>query len=276
MILINGLGFCSSSGSMMQELAAAAGINLPVNNQPDDGLKKQLRGCGAFITAGVRAAMEALHDSGLAGESLAKTGIIVTSMVGDQNTTSEFIDDLIDYGVDQGSPIKFAHSSHNAAASYIAKLFSIYGPAITSINFEAGFVSGLMLARCWLEQGTCDNVLLLQIESCSPLSEVLVNYGKNFTATLSPGTAVFADSKAQCQAACLLLGNRALNTNTRMQISMSSSSEKCEAAAYTAVMETILPDSLRVITAVLKSHNGQLVNINGIAYLIEKHGSQES
>ena len=125
-----------------------------------------------------------------------------------------------------------------------------------------------MLAQCWLEQGTCDNVLLLQIESCSPLSEVLVNYGEKITHPLPPETAAFADSKAQCQAACLLLGNQALSTNARMRISMSSSSEKCEATTYAAVMETPLPDPLRVITAVLKPQNRQPVTIYGITIRI--------
>ena len=263
MILINGLGFCSSSGSMMKELTDAAGVNLPVNNLAEDGLKKQLRGCGAFITAGVRAAMEALHDSGITGESLAATGIIVTSRLGDQNTTSEFIDDLIDYGIDQGSPLKFAHSSHNAAASYIARVFNIYGPAVTSINFEASFANGLILAQCWLEQKTCHNVLLLQIESCSPLSEVLANYEKGCM-TLPVATTAFADSKAPCMAACLLLGNQALNTN-RMQISLSRSAENCDTPEEAIPFETPLTDPVRLMIAVLKPQNRrQPVSISGM------------
>ncbi len=267
MILINGLGFCSSSGSLMKELTDAAGVNLPVNDLAQPELKKQLRGCGAFVTAGVRAAVEALHDSGITGESLAMTGIIVTSRLGDQNTTSEFIDDLIDYGIDQGSPLKFAHSSHNAAASYIAKLFNIYGPAITSVNFEASFSNGLTLAQCWLEQGTCDNVLLLQIESCSPLSEVLANYEKGCT-TLPSETTVFADSKAQCRAACFLLGNHASGTNHTAEILICRSEENCKTQADAAAMETPLPDPVRLMTAVLKPQNGQPVTISGLTIRI--------
>ncbi|MFA6104763.1 MAG: beta-ketoacyl synthase N-terminal-like domain-containing protein [Victivallaceae bacterium] len=268
MIQINGLGFCSSSGSMMREPASAAGVNLPVNNLPEDGLKKQLRGCGAFVTAGVRAAMQAMHDSGITGENLATTGIIVTSRLGDQNTTSEFIDDLIDYGIDQGSPLKFAHSNHNAAASYIAKLFNIYGPAVTAVNFEASFANGLILAQCWIEQGTCNNVLLLQIESCSLLSEVLVNYEKGCM-TLPADTTAFADSKAPCAAACLLLGNHELNTNNSMRILLSSSAE-ISYAPEEIPFETPLPDPARLITAVLKILPRQLVTIAGATYLIEK------
>lgn len=267
MILINGLGFCSSSGSMMQELTAATEVNLAVNNLTEDRLKKQLRGCGAFVTAGVRAASQALHDSGISGERLATTGIIVASRLGDQNTTSEFIDDLIDYGIDQGSPLKFANSSHNAAASYIAKVFNIYGPAITSVNFEASFANGLILAKCWLEQGTCDNVLLLQIESCSPLSEVLLNYGKGCI-TLPSETTAFADSKAQCMAACFLLGNQTLSTSNRVQISISRSAEQCAAPAETAVIETTMADPVRLMSAVLNPLNEQPVTISGITIRI--------
>ncbi len=267
MIQINGIGFCSSGGSIMKDLADAAGFELPVNDQAEDGLKKQLRGCGAFVTAGVRAAMEAMHNSDLTGESLASTGIIVTSRIGDQNTTSEFIDDLIDYDITQGAPLKFAHSSHNAAASYIAKMFKFYGPAVTSLNFEATFANGLILAQCWLEQKTCENVLLLQIESCSKLSEILVNYNKGCM-TLPSATSVFADSKAQCVAACLLLGNRALSKSNRVQISLSHSAENCAGTAEAVVLEAPLLDPERLITAVLNRQNEQFVTISGITIRI--------
>ena len=164
MIFINGFGFCSSDGSMMKELTDAVGVSLPNNSLIKSDFKKQLRSSGAFVTAGVRASEEALYGSGITEESLATTGIIVTSRIGDQNTTSEFIDELIGYGANQGSPLKFAHSVHNAAASYIAKQFNIYGPAVTAVNFDASFSNGLTLAQCWIEQRTCDSVLLLQIE----------------------------------------------------------------------------------------------------------------
>jgi len=247
----------------------AVEVNLPVNNLAEDGLKKQLRGCGAFAAAGVRAAMQALDGSGVTGESLAATGIIVASRLGDQNTTSEFIDDLIDYGVDQGSPLKFAHSSHNAAASYIAKAFNIYGPAITSVNFEASFANGLILAQCWLKQGACDNVLLLQIESRSPLSEVLASYAKGCMPP-TPETTALADSKAQCVAACLLLGNHALSTNASMEILLSRSEEIRDAPEEAAPLETPLTDPVRLMSAIFKTQQRQLVTIAGATCLIER------
>lgn len=274
MILINGFGFCSSNGSLMKELTDAIGVNLPINDSGQNDFKKQLRSSGAFVTAGVRAATEALHESGISEESLAKAGIIVTSRIGDQNTTSEFIDELIDYGANQGSPLKFAHSVHNAAASYIAKQFNIYGPAITAVNFEASFLNGLTLAQCWLEQGTCDNVLLLQIESCSLLSQALINYTNDCTTLPSSLPAIettsFADSKAQCVAGCFLLGNYALNTNSNIKISLPRSEENSDGAKEPVAIETPLTDPLCLLSAILKTQKRQFVTIAGKTYLVEK------
>lgn len=272
-MLINSFGFCSSSSSLMKELADVIGVSQPINSLIESDLKKQLRSSGAFITAGVRAAAETLHNSGITQENLATTGIIVTSRIGDQNTTSEFIDDLIDYGIDQGSPLKFAHSVHNAAASYIANKFNIYGPAITAVNFESSFLNGLTLAQCWLEQGTCDNVLLLQIESCSMLSWILTNYANNRAAQfpLRPTeTTAFADSKAQCVAACFLLSNHALRTDGAMKISLSHSQENGDHQVEPLPIETPLTDPILLMSAILKTQKKQLVKIAETTYLIEK------
>ncbi|GEM_PF-2994062 len=274
MILINSFGFCSSSTSLMKELTDAIGVvSLPSNSLIENDLKKQLRSSGAFVTAGVRAAAETLNNSGSTQEDLATTGIIVTSRIGDQNTTSEFIDDLIDYGIDQGSPLKFAHSVHNAAAAYIANKFNIYGPAITAVNFEASFLNGLTLAQCYLEQGICDNVLLLQIESRSLLSQVLTNYANNCVAQIPlrpTETTAFADSKAQCVAACFLLSNHALRTNGTMKISLSRSQENSKIPLESLPIETPLTDPVRLMSAILKPQKRQFVTIAGTTYLIEK------
>lgn len=273
MILINGFGFCSSSGILMGEITNVIGVDSqPSVNLIESEFKKQLRSSGAFVTAGVRAASETLYNSGITEEDLATTGIIVTSRIGDQNTTSEFIDELIDYGIDQGSPLKFAHSVHNAAASYIAKQFNIYGPSITAVNFEATFSNGLTLAQCWLEQGTCDNVLLLQIESCSVLSKILTSYANSRTILpfqITDNIAI-ADSRAQCVAACFLLSNRILSTNDAVKISILHSKENASIQEDKIAFETPLTDPLRLLSAILKGEERRCITISGKTYLIER------
>lgn len=273
MIQINGIGFCSGSGSRMAELTDAVGIARRAGIQIQDALRKQLRRRGAFIAAGVLAAMEALQDSGIAPEELAQAGIIVTSQLGDQNTTSEFIDDLLDYGTDQGSPIKFAHSSHNAAASYIATQFNIYGPAITSVNFTACFDNGMTLAQGWLEQGVCEHVLLLQIESDSPLSRVLRHYrtGHLEQTSAEPEKTVQADSKAPCEAACLLFGKHGLKPDRQIRFSWSSPVIGENVTAETAIADTLLAEPVRLLTAILRPQNRQAVILGGKCGLVEKH-----
>lgn len=267
---INGLGLCSSNGSLIKELTDAIGaVNFPLNTLHETDFKKQLRSTGAFVTAALRAATEALHESGITPENLSTMGIIVTSRIGDQNTTSEFIDELIDYGIDQGSPLKFAHSVHNAAASYIAKQFSIYGPAITAVNFEASFLNGLTLAQCWLEEGTCNNVLLLQIESSSLLSQALINYAntRKILPLLSTQKDLLANSKAQCLAACFLLGKTALHKD---KISISRSKENTEQTVEKAIIDTAMPDPIRLMSAILKVEKREFVTITSTTYMIEK------
>lgn len=244
MIFVKGIGLCRDVDSFLGDLAALAEIELTqVSSQPLD-LKKQLRRSGAFATAGAYAAANALDNQGFSSERLEKTGIIVTSSIGDQNTTSDFIDEMIDYGAGQGSPIKFAHSSHNTAASYIAKLFSIHGPAITAINLEETFANGLRLATCWLADKTCDDILLLQIESHSHLSRVLASSEYSDEQKAFPAST--SSRKAPCEAACLLLSR---DGETSWQLPSLS----CDAvsANFAARLDSRLIEPIKMITAIL-------------------------
>lgn len=166
--------------------------------------RKQLRRCGAFHSAAVRSACGA-GAAVMPADRLAEAEIILLSRFGDQDTTGNFIDDLIDYGNTQGSPIKFAHSNHNTAAAYVARTLGAGGAIITLVNFEHVFVNALSLAAAHLELGRERDVILIQVESLSKLSGILMNGLKG----IEPEKNVFlsANEKVLCEAGCLILSN---------------------------------------------------------------------
>ncbi len=205
MIKINGYSLIAPDGSdAVSAIAAGLGVNdFKELQELSPGQKKQLRRTGAFHSSAVRAVVGAGAD-GLSEERLANAEIILVSSFGDQDTTGSFIDDLIDYGMDQGSPIKFAHSNHNTAAAYVAKTLNIGGAVATLVNFENTFINGLKLAMAHLEQGTERDVILIHVESCSELVNILANGLKGIEQEIRP---LSADEKICCKAGCLLLSN---------------------------------------------------------------------
>ena len=212
MIKINGYSLIAPDGS---DAVAALAVGLGVDEFKElealnSAQKKQLRRTGAFHASAVRAVVGA-GANGLSEERLANAEIILVSRFGDQDTTGRFIDDLIDFGMDQGSPIKFAHSNHNTAAAYVAKILNIGGAVATLINFENTFINGLRLAMAHLEQGIERDVIVIHVESCSELVNILANGMKGIE---QETTSLSADEKVRCKAGCLLLSNIADELNT--------------------------------------------------------------
>ena len=95
---------------------------------------------------------------------LSKTGVILATAFGPHNTTFSFLDDILEYGEDSVSAIKFSHSVHNAAASYIALLLKITGPTLTVTQIKFPIQHALILAANWLNDDTCDNVLVCCVD----------------------------------------------------------------------------------------------------------------
>jgi len=210
MLYINGCGLTKPDGTdALPDLAAA--LHLPPGAYEacslPDAMRKKLRRTGAFHSSAVTAAAAA--TAGLSPERLAKTAIVLVSRFGDQDTTGSFIDDLIDFGLEQGSPTKFAHSNHNTAAAYVARLLGINGPVITAINTQGTFYNGLILARCQLESGNFQDILLLHVESLSMISKVLFEGADAIESStvLPENIGTLMQSPPQCEAACLLLSN---------------------------------------------------------------------
>jgi 3-oxoacyl-[acyl-carrier-protein] synthase II len=133
---------------------------------------KKMRRADPFSKMAVLAAWDAVEDSGIAiQEGKAELGIILATAFGPQVTAFRFLDEIIDYGDAGASPTLFSHSVQNAAASYIASALNNRGPTLTVTQFAFSFHQALLLARCWLEEGRCESVLVGSAEECGAVME---------------------------------------------------------------------------------------------------------
>lgn len=144
---------------------AAPGVQRPAylvdfEAVPDKTQLRKLRRADKLSKMAVLAAAAAMADSGIDKEERGRVGIILATALGPHVTTFEFLDGILDYGDAAASPTAFSHSVHNAAASYVASSLEIQGPTLTVTRFSFAFQEALRLARCWLDQGRCDQVLV--------------------------------------------------------------------------------------------------------------------
>ena len=169
-VLITGLGVLGIFGKGKNALTNAIETNkttdhydsldIDINSMKDKALSSRLRRADRFTKMSVLAVNDALNDYGIDNLNLEQTGIILTTAFGPHNTTFAFLDELVTYGEKNVSAIKFSHSVHNAAASYIAQIFNIKGPVSTVTQFKFPVQNALSLATCWLQSKLCDNVLV--------------------------------------------------------------------------------------------------------------------
>lgn len=174
-MLIRGLGMIGAPGFGINawEAALRGGWQAPTKTAgeraaylvdfetvPDKTLLRKLRRADKLSKMAVVAAEAALADSGLSEDERGTVGIILATALGPHVTTFEFLDGLLDYGDAAASPTAFSHSVHNAAASYVASSLGVQGPTLTVTRFSFAVQEALRLARCWLEQGRCDHVLV--------------------------------------------------------------------------------------------------------------------
>ncbi len=116
------------------------------------------------------AARDAYQDAGLDGAASERTGIIVATGLGPHVTTFRFLEEILSYGDAGPSALVFSHAVHNTAASYIATLLDLRGPAVTVAQTDFAFHEALLLAEGWLAEGRCDQVLVGAVEE---LGEVM-------------------------------------------------------------------------------------------------------
>ena len=144
------------------------------NTIKDRAVLKNMRRADRFSKMAVLAGFDAVRDSGVAtGEGGASLGIILATAFGPQVTAFRFLDEIIDYGDSNVSPTLFSHSVHNAAASYVASVLGNRGPTLTVTQFGLSFQEALILARAWIQEGRCENVLVGSVEECGTVMEYI-------------------------------------------------------------------------------------------------------
>jgi len=168
--------------------AAAPLLRVSDDHLSVPALEKQLRRADRFVRMAAVAALD-----GCPTAPAERTGLIVTSGFGPHNRGFKFIDGILDCGDSAALPTDFSHSVHGVAASYIAGLLDLRGPALTSTDFEAGFEQAVLLAQCWLDQGVCGRVLVGAVDE---LGEVLIHCARRMlrrgeSAILSEGAIFF-------------------------------------------------------------------------------------
>jgi len=121
--------------------------------------KGVLRRVTHFSRLAILGARLALIDAGLVKEDIKDIGLIVATAYGDSTTNFKFLDYIQDYGDTGVSPLYFFNSVHNSAASNISIQLGIEGPCITVSQQEFSFVSALLTATRWLDEGRVEKVL---------------------------------------------------------------------------------------------------------------------
>jgi 3-oxoacyl-[acyl-carrier-protein] synthase II len=140
----------------------------------DKVVLKKMRRADRFTKMAVLAAWDAVKDSGIDVDGGgAGLGIILATAFGPQVTAFRFLDEIIDHGDASVSPTLFSHSVHNAAASYVATALNNHGPTLTVTQFGSSFHQALILARAWLHEGRCENVLVGSVEECGTVMEYI-------------------------------------------------------------------------------------------------------
>ena len=141
----------------------------------DYNILKKVGRSDRFSRLAVFTACDAIHDSDLdiADLDQSSIGIIIATAFGPHTTIFKVLDDIIDYGEKKVSPTTFAHSIHNAAASYVASALGCTGPVITTTQFYFSFQQALLLASSWLNEGRLKKVLVGIVDECSPIMEYI-------------------------------------------------------------------------------------------------------
>jgi len=137
----------------------------------DRTLMKNMRRSDKLSKMALIAAGDALQNSGIHNgvpsadvAEFPTIGVVLATGLGAHVTTSDFLDDILQYGDANVSPTTFSNSVHNAAASYISLALGIEGPTLTVTQFFFAFHSALQLAQVWLNEGRCDYVLAGAVE----------------------------------------------------------------------------------------------------------------
>ena len=140
------------------------GLEIPVRRVDDQLLQDPVlhpaRRAGRMIKMAMLAASDCLAGVALSGPERERLGLVLATGMGPHEANFGFVSGLLKFGLDQGSPSLFSHSVHNAPLAYIAAMAGAHGPAVSLTHFAIPFHQALGAARLWLDDGTCDHVLV--------------------------------------------------------------------------------------------------------------------
>lgn len=102
-------------------------------------------------------------------EGIARTrvGLILATSFGAHRETFAFADELLEAPELPPSPLRFSHTVHNAAAAYATIAAGIHGPCLTLCAFRNVRERAEELARCWIDNGFADAVVVGQVDEVS-------------------------------------------------------------------------------------------------------------
>ena len=176
-ISANGRGIDTHRESLKKGWTQPSGKSvycIPGESIDDKVVLKKIRRADRFSKMAILTAWDAVQDSGIDLDELNMSlGIIVATAFGAHATTFRFLDDIIDYGDDNVSPTAFSNSVHNAAGSYIASVLGNRGPVLTVTQFAFSFHQALILAKSWISEGRCDNVLVGSVDEYASVMEYI-------------------------------------------------------------------------------------------------------
>ena len=131
-------------------------------------LAKQLRRADDFIrlavVGGYHVFRETTETEDVPHE---RRGLFLGTAFGTMETNFDVLDQII--SGEQTSPILFSHSVFNAAAGYMASVFSLRGCSLTVTDFSLPFFRALEQGVLAIASGMLDSCLVLQVESYSEL-----------------------------------------------------------------------------------------------------------
>jgi len=132
---------------------------------------RKLRRMDHFSRMALYCCILALEDaeSPIASFNGQKTGIILSTGFGAQNSTYKFKDSIFRTEDSGASPTLFSKSVHNTALANITMLLNIKGPGLTISQHGLSFPSALLTAWTWLQNGDIDTVITGCVdEFCEP------------------------------------------------------------------------------------------------------------
>ena len=143
----------------------------PVKNfVPEDWIDaKKVSMMDRFSQFAVAAAQQALRDSGLpiTPETSERTGVIIGTGVGGQNTLEESYNKLLlNEGSPRVHPFTIPRLMVNAGSSHISMTTGITGPAFTVASACASAIHAMGVAVSMLRSGLIDRVITGGAESC--------------------------------------------------------------------------------------------------------------